>query len=99
MSAIEAMQQADSLSRQILSAADKQDWRDVGRLETRWSDFIHGCFSGSHCVSREQAIELKRLNDEIVQCLARHRQAVTDRRSQLNHGNKASKAYRDTANR
>jgi|GEM_PF-2720520 len=99
MDTSEAMQQANALSRLILGAADKQDWAHVGQLETRWSDFIHACFSASHCLSREQAIALKRLNDQIVQCLAQHRQTVTERRSQLNHGNKASKAYRDTANR
>lgn len=87
------LSKALEISRAILSAIDEQDWDEVNRLQQQRQPLIDEYYGGSFAIDPQQTVELKQLNDQIVQRLSRARQHTRELQLNLQQGGKASRAY------
>ena len=84
---------AIQLSQRILDAASQQAWEQVVQLEVDRGPLIHSYFDNNVDVDTNAALELKRLNDEIVQQLVIAREKIRAQQMELQQNSRASRAY------
>ena len=89
------LQQAVSLSEQILAAIDEQDLDKVARLDIDRKRLIDRYYQNTDTIDIDLTQLLKQKNDEIVSRLVDLQHQTRSQQLKLNQSQKVSKAYLD----
>lgn len=90
-----SLSSAIQLSQRILDAANEQAWEQVVQMEIDRGPLIQSYFDNNSNIDANAAMELKRLNDEIVQQLVVAREKVRSEQMEFQQNSRASRAYLD----
>ncbi len=89
-----ALTEAISITDEILSVLDDQDFSRVDELEARRQLLIRQAFAQSvEEIDRIKAIHLQNLNQQVVNKLSEFKQVVLQQQKQISTASKATKAY------
>jgi len=89
-----ALTEAISITDEILSVLDDQDFSRVDELEAKRQPLIRRAFAQSvEDIDRIKAIHLQNLNQQVVEKLSEFKQVVLQQQKQIQSASKATKAY------
>ncbi len=97
MDTADLLTQAITLSRQILHAIDQEEWDDIATLDQQRAPLIEQYFTSTVDIDKQQAQQLKQLNDQIVSALIEVQHKNRHQQLAMTQAQKASKAYLDNA--
>ena len=93
-----ALAEAISITDEILSVLDEQDFLRVDELEARRQPLIRQAFAQSvEEIDRIKATHLQNLNQKVVQKLTEFKQGIMQQQQQIRTASKATKAYQSHA--
>lgn len=97
MSTDQPIVDAIQLSHQILKAVEAGETDTIESLEISRLGLIKTYFNAGHAINAEKAIELKQLNDQIVEKLTELKKQTQIKLNKFKQAGKASKAYQSVA--
>ena len=94
-----ALAEAISITDEILSVLDEQDFLRVDELEARRQPLIRRAFAQSvEEIDRIKAIHLQNLNQQVVEKLGEFKQGIMQQQKHIRTASKATKAYQSHEN-
>ncbi len=91
-----ALTEAISLTNEILSVLDEQDFLRIAELKTRREPLIQQAFATSvEQLDHIKAVYLQNLNEQVVKKLGDLKQSVLQQQKQIRNASKATRAYAD----
>jgi len=89
-----ALAEAISITDEILSVLDEQDFMRVDELEVKRQPLIRQAFAQSvEEIDRIKAVHLQNLNQQVVKKLSEFKQSIMQQQQHIRTASKATKAY------